>query len=142
MSKAQNGNQVKVHYTGTLSDGSIFDSSKGGEPLAFELGAGQMIPGFEQAVLGMEQGQVVTAEIPAEEAYGQRREDMMVAFPKSDFPDHISPELGMELTLQDQEGHPINVVVSEISEGKVLLDANHPLAGQDLTFEIELVEIA
>ncbi len=141
MSVAKNGQSVKVHYTGKLVDGSVFDSSQGREPLAFTIGQGQMIPGFEQAVMGMTVGEVKETNIPCNEAYGERSNDLMVEVPKAQVPNDITPEVGMQLAINDgNRSRP--VVVAAVDEEKIVLDANHPLAGKDLTFEIELVEIS
>jgi FKBP-type peptidyl-prolyl cis-trans isomerase 2 len=142
MSIASKGNSVKVHYTGRLEDGTVFDSSQNREPLQFTLGDGNMIKGFDAAVHGMEIGQEITVTIPSEEAYGEKREDMMIDIPRAQVPEHIQPEVGMELTLQTQEGHPMPVKVVHLDEEKIILDANHPLAGEDLIFDITLVEIS
>jgi len=140
MSIAKSGHAVKVHYTGKLGDGSIFDSSIGGDPLAFTLGLGQMIPGFEQTVLGMVVGEVREALIPAKEAYGERTDELMVDVPIHQVPADITPHVGMQLEINDgNRSRP--VVVTYVDKDKIVLDANHPLAGQDLNFEIELVEI-
>lgn len=139
---AENGNNVKVHYTGKLQDGTVFDSSEGRDPLAFTLGAGQMIVGFEKAVLGMSVGDKTTAEIPATEAYGERNEQLIMPFPKDKFPKDMEVSVGMPLTMQNQDGQPIPVTVVEIKETEIMLDANHQLAGKDLIFDIEVVEIA
>ncbi|MEO1023800.1 MAG: peptidylprolyl isomerase [Bacteroidota bacterium] len=141
MSTVQQGDTVKVHYTGTLTDGSVFDSSIQREPLEFTLGQGQLIPGFEQTVLGMEVGDKATTEIPAKDAYGEVREELTMKANKTDLPPDLTPELGMQLQLSQPNGQPVPVIISEIEEETVTLDANHPLAGKDLTFEIELVEI-
>ena len=142
MSQAKSGDTVKIHYTGTLDDGSEFDSSAGREPLEFSLGAGQVIAGFDSAVDGMTVGDSKTVTMPAGEAYGERHEQMIQQVPKSALPDDMKPEVGMQLQSQDPDGQIINVVVSEVSDDTVTLDGNHPLAGQALTFAIELVEIA
>ena len=141
MSQAKQGDTVKVHYTGKLQDGNVFDSSVNREPLQFTLGAGNMIPGFEQAVQGMNVGDKKTAEIPSEQAYGEKREDMIISVPRENVPGDIQPEVGQQLAIQQQEGQQVPVTVTEVTEEKVVLDANHPLAGKDLVFEIELVEI-
>ncbi|WP_138430007.1 FKBP-type peptidyl-prolyl cis-trans isomerase [Fodinibius saliphilus] len=142
MSKVKDGDTVKVHYTGTLTEeGTVFDSSEDREPLEFTLGEGQLIPGFEQAVIGMEVGDDTTVEIESEDAYGQRREDLELEVAKSDLPDNIEPQVGMQLQMQQQEnGQAIPVQITAVEDEFVKLDANHPLAGKDLTFEIELVE--
>lgn len=140
MSGAKQGDKVKVHYTGRLKDGTVFDSSENREPLEFTLGNGQMIPGFEKAVDGMDVGEERTAEIVADEAYGQRQDNMVVNVPKEQVPPDIKPEVGQQLAI-NREGQNIPVVVADVTESEVILDANHPLAGKDLVFEIKLVEI-
>jgi len=138
---AETGDTVSVHYTGTLGDGEVFDTSAGGEPLEFTLGTGQVIPGFEQAVTGMQVGESVTVTIPADEAYGQPRDDLILEVDRNELPPTIDPETGMQLQMTRTDGGIMIVTVTEVTETTVTLDANHPLAGQDLTFEIELVEI-
>jgi len=142
MSVASKGDAVKVHYTGRLQNGTVFDSSANREPLSFVLGDGNMIKGFDAAVHGMSIGQEITVTIPCAEAYGEKRDDMMLDIPMEQVPPHIQPELGMELTLQNQMGQPVPVKVVFMDEVKITLDANHPLAGEDLIFDITLVEIA
>ncbi len=142
MSQAKQGDTVKVHYTGTLDDGTIFDSSAGQEPLEFTLGNGQIIPGFEQAVMGMHAGDTKMVNIPSGEAYGVHREDLMLLVEPSMFPPEITPEIGQHLQLRQQNGTIFDAFVADISEAGITLDANHPLAGHDLTFEIQLLEIA
>lgn len=139
--QAKKGDAVQVHYTGKLEDGEVFDTSQSREPLAFTLGDGNMIKGFDTAVDGMTLGDKVTVKIPAAEAYGERREDMMVNVPVEQVPADIKPEVGMSLTLQGGNGQPMPVTVVGIDAEKVTLDANHQLAGQDLVFDIELVKI-
>ncbi|MFA0961330.1 peptidylprolyl isomerase [Roseivirga sp. BDSF3-8] len=141
MSGAKQGDKVKVHYTGKLQDGTVFDSSENRDPLEFTLGNGQMIPGFEQAVNGMAIGDEKTAEIAADDAYGQRQDNMMVRVPKEQVPSDIQPEVGQQLAI-NQGGQNIPVVVTEVTEAEVVLDANHPLAGKDLVFDIKLMEIS
>ncbi|PRY85264.1 FKBP-type peptidyl-prolyl cis-trans isomerase [Mongoliibacter ruber] len=141
MSIASKGDAVKVHYTGKLNDGTVFDSSANREPLQFTLGDGNMIKGFDAAVQGMEIGQEKSVTIPSVEAYGEKRDDMMLDIPLTQVPPHIKPEIGMELSLQNQQGQPVPVRVVGVDEEKIILDANHPLAGQDLIFDITLVEI-
>jgi FKBP-type peptidyl-prolyl cis-trans isomerase 2 len=141
MSIASKGNAVKVHYTGRLNDGTVFDSSENRDPLQFTLGDGNMIKGFDAAVYGMQEGEEKVITIPCLEAYGEKREDMMVDIPKEQVPPHIQPEVGMELSLQNQAGQPVPVKVVHVDEEKIILDANHPLAGQDLIFDIKLVAI-
>lgn len=141
MTEAKNGDKVKVHYTGKLINGMEFDSSAGREPLEFTVGAGQMIKGFDAAIPGMKVGDKKTIEIPPQEAYGERSEEAMVEFPKENIPEDLKMEVGMQLSLRDQAGRPIPVVVKEIREEVVVLDANHFLAGETLVFDIELMEI-
>lgn len=141
MASAKPGDTVKVHYTGRLEDGTIFDSSVQREPLAFQLGAGQIIPGFEKAVEGLEPGQKTTTRIPAAEAYGPHSEDAMLKVQRSQMPPEIQPEVGQQLQMQQDNGQPITVRVVEVDESTVMLDANHPLAGKNLEFEIELVAV-
>lgn len=141
MSVASKGNAVKVHYTGRLNDGTVFDSSENRDPLQFTLGDGNMIKGFDAAVHGMQTGEEKSVTIPYLEAYGEKKDDMMMDIPKDQVPPHIQPEVGMELSLQNQAGQPVPVKVVHVDEEKITLDANHPLAGQDLIFDIKLVEI-
>lgn len=143
LSKVKEGDTVKVHYTGKLDDGSVFDTSREREePLEFTLGQGQLIPGFEKAVEGMNIGDSTTVEIPTDEAYGERRDDLELEISRDELPDNIEPEVGMQLQMQQQEnGRAIPVQITEVNDDTVKLDANHPLAGKDLTFDIELVEI-
>jgi peptidylprolyl isomerase len=141
MAKAKNGDVVKVHYTGKLEDGTVFDSSSGREPLEFTLGEGQVITGFEEAVLGMTLGERRTAKVEAEKGYGPRREEMVVDVDRKQFPDNIDPSVGQRLEIRQPEGQTVMVTVVDISEGKVTLDANHPLAGRMLEFEIQLLDI-
>lgn len=142
MPQAKNGDTVRVHYHGKLTDGSTFDSSEGREPLEFKVGSGQVIKGFDDAVADMEVGTKKTVTIPVSEAYGVRNDQMIMEYPLTDFPDDIKPEAGMQLHMSDDGGNVFPVSVLEVKEQSVVLDANHPLAGQDLVFEIELVEIA
>lgn len=137
----ENGQKVKIHYTGTLDDGSQFDSSAGRDPLEFEMGAGMVIPGFEKGVEGMEVGEKKNIHIPAEEAYGERREDMVMQFERSQLPEDLEPAVGMGLQMQGPEGQPVPVTVTAVDEDNITIDANHQLAGQNLNFELELVEV-
>jgi peptidylprolyl isomerase len=138
---ARNGDTVQVHYTGKLADGTVFDSSVGREPLEFTLGAGQVIPGFEKAVLGMKVGEKKTVTIPADEAYGPRRDELAAEVPREKLPSGTTPAVGQQLLMREPDGSEIVVTITEISDDTVTIDANHPLAGKDLTFEIELVKI-
>ncbi|MCM2466264.1 FKBP-type peptidyl-prolyl cis-trans isomerase [Methanoculleus oceani] len=141
MAQAKEGDTVKVHYTGKLEDGTVFDTSDERDPLEFTIGGGQIIRGFEQAVVGMEPGDIKTTTIPPEEAYGPRREDMTLTVEREQFPEEINPEPGQQLQVQQPDGRAAVVTVSDVSESTVTLDANHPLAGQPLTFDIRLVDI-
>ncbi len=171
MAQAKTGDKVKVHYTGTLEDGSVFDSSEEGcaeqpeehscgcsskkkdidtgcgcdghasEPMEFVIGAGQLIPKFEAAVIGLEPGQSVTVSICADDAYGQRAEEMVAVIERSEIPAEINPEPGHQMEVILQDGSPMPVLVTEVTDTTITLDGNHPLAGRDLTFAIRLVEI-
>ena len=142
MAQAKNGDTVTVHYTGRLEDGTVFDSSVDRDPLQFTLGEGLLIPGFEQAVLGMSAGESKTAEVSADQAYGPHREEMVVDIDRQEFPPHFQPKVGQQLQIPQSEGRVTRLIVTDVSEQKVTLDANHPLAGRDLTFDINLLEIA
>lgn len=137
---AENGKTLLVHYTGTLKDGTVFDSSREREPLEFVLGSGMLIPGFEKAVLGKAAGDVVTTEIPAAEAYGEHIDELVGVVPRSDIPEDITPEVGMMLQVSTDQG-AMDVVISRVDDDEIELNGNHPLAGKDLVFEIEIVEI-
>ena len=141
--QAKVGDTVSVLYTGTLDDGEIFDSSElhGGEPLEFTIGAGQMIPGFEQAAIGMSVGESKTVLIAAADAYGPYHEELVIVVDWDQFPEGFEVEVGDQLQMQQADGQIVIVTVLEVSESGVTVDANHPLAGKDLTFEIQLVEI-
>lgn len=141
MQKAKQGDKVKVHYTGKLLDGEQFDSSKGREPLEFTVGAGQMIKGFDDAIPGMSVGDKKTINIAPENAYGEKNKDAIIEFPKENIPADMKLEVGMQLQLRDQDGRPVPVTVAEIKDDIIILDANHMLAGKELVFDIELVEI-
>jgi peptidylprolyl isomerase len=141
MQQAKEGDVVKVHYTGKLTSGELFDSSTDREPLEFTIGAGQMIKGFDAALPGMLVGDKKTINIPAADAYGERSEEAIINFPKENVPPDMKLEPGMTLTLSNQAGQPIPVVVIELTDDAVILDANHFLAGKDLIFDIELMEI-
>jgi peptidylprolyl isomerase len=141
MQTVKNGDTVSVHYHGKLSDGTTFDSSEGRDPLEFKVGGGQVIKGFDDAVLDMKVGDKKTVNIPVEHAYGERSNDMMMEYPKTEFPADMTPEVGMELHMSDNQGNVFPVVIADVQGETVILDANHPLAGKDLTFEIEVVGI-
>lgn len=141
MQEVKSGDVVRVHYTGKLTNGEQFDSSVGREPLEFTVGAGQMIQGFDAAMPGMTVGEKKSINILPEDAYGPRMEEAIIAFPKENVPPEMVLEPGMPLTLQNQAGQPVPVIVVEVKEDVIILDANHFLAGQELVFDIELVEI-
>jgi peptidylprolyl isomerase len=141
MQQVKNGDKVKVNYHGKLTNGDTFDSSEGRAPLEFEVGAGMVIKGFDDGVTGMSTGEKKTLNIPYDEAYGPRNPEMIIEFPKDKFPADMPLEIGLPLMMSGAEGEQFQVVVSLIKDASVLLDANHPLAGQDLIFDIELVEI-
>lgn len=166
MAQAKSGDRVKVHYTGTLEDGSVFDSSESPalelsndhccgkneesgcgcsghaeEPMEFVIGAGQLIPKFESAVIGLEPGQSISVHIPADDAYGQYADEMVAVIERSEIPADINPEPGHQMEVILENGSPMPVLVTEVTDTTITLDANHPLAGRDLTFDIRLVEI-
>jgi peptidylprolyl isomerase len=141
MQQAQAGDVVKVHYTGKLADGEQFDSSVGREPLEFTVGAGQMIKGFDAAMPGMTVGEKKTINIAPADAYGERTDEAIIQFPKENVPADMQLEAGMQLTLSNQHGQPVPVIVVEVKEDVIVLDANHFLAGKELIFDIELVSI-
>lgn len=141
MQQVKNGDTVKVHYYGRLANGDTFDSSEGREPLEFEVGGGMVIKGFDDGVMGMKPGEKKTVNIPVDDAYGPKNDEMVIEFPKDRFPDDMEPEVGMPLTMSDGSGQNFSVIIKEVRDDSVVLDANHPLAGEDLTFDLELVEI-
>jgi len=141
MTQVKTGDTVHIHYTGTLNDGTKFDSSEGREPLSFEVGSGQIIPGLDSAIPGMTVGDKKTVNVACDEAYGQVNPEMTQAVPRADIPADIPLETGTRLQMQTQNGQVIPVTVTAVDDSTVTLDANHPLAGQDLTFDIELVKI-
>jgi peptidylprolyl isomerase len=141
MTQVKVGDTVRIHYTGTLNDGSTFDSSEGRDPLQFEVGSGQIIPGLDKELPGMAVGDKKTVNIPAAEAYGEKNPQMQQAIPREQIPANIPLELGMRLQMQTPEGQVIPVTVASVDEQTVTLDANHPLAGKDLTFDFEVVSI-
>ncbi|MGC9320297.1 MAG: FKBP-type peptidyl-prolyl cis-trans isomerase [Armatimonadota bacterium] len=142
MAQASDGDTVKVHYTGKLEDGTVFDSSREREPIEFTIDEGEVIPGFEDAVRGMEEGETRTVEIAPEQGYGPRQENAIFEVQRDQIPDEIEPEVGMQLQVQGQDRQPFAARVAEVGDETVTLDANHPLAGETLTFDLELVEIA
>lgn len=141
MTDVKTGDVVRLHYTGTLTDGSVFDSSQGRDPLEFEVGSGQIIPGLDAALPGMSVGEQKVVEVPCDMAYGPHHPQGRQPVPRSQIPPDMDVALGMQLEMRTPEGQSMPVTVVELSEAEVVLDANHPLAGKDLTFAIELVEI-
>lgn len=141
MNQAKSGDTVKIHYKGTLDDGTVFDSSEGRDPLSFTLGSGQVIAGFDEAVSGMSIGEKQSVNIPADKAYGQRNKEMIFEAPRSQVPPDITPEVGQQLQMGGPNGEVIVVVVKEVTDEHIKLDANPPLAGKDLNFDIELIAI-
>lgn len=141
MNRAKTGDKVKVHYTGKFQDGSVFDSSREQQPIEFTIGSGRLIPGFEEGVIGMETGGTKTITVSPEEAYGPRSENLQVDVKNSDLPADTDPLIGEQYLIRQQEGNDLVVTVTDINDDMVTLDANHPLAGKTLTFDIELVEI-
>lgn len=139
--QAKTGDTVSVHYTGRLADGEVFDSSEGHEPLSFVVGAKQVIEGFENGVMGMSVGDKKTIEIKSDEAYGERIEGLAQAVPRESLRMDVEPEIGMSFMIQTPDGQQMPVAITEITEETITLDANHPLAGKDLTFDIEVVAI-
>lgn len=142
MSQAKKGDSVKIHYTGTLADGTVFDSSAGRDPLGFTLGGGQVIVGFEEAVLGMAIGDRKTVTIPSQKAYGEKNEELVIEVPRNQVPPDLNPEVDQKLQMGGPNGELVVVTVVAVTEEVVVLDANPPLAGKDLTFELELVAIS
>lgn len=141
MAQAQKGQQVRVHYTGKLDDGTVFDSSAGGDPLTFTLGSGEVIPGFDSGVTGLTPNETRTVKIPAKEAYGAHEPGMVVEIPKTELPPHLKLKMGQRVQMKGPNGGAIVVMVVAESETSLTFDGNHPLAGKDLTFDLQLVEI-
>lgn len=141
MQEVKSGDTVKVHYHGQLADGTTFDSSEGREPLEFKVGSGSVIAGFDSGVTGMKVGEKKTVNIPVDDAYGPKQDDLLMEFPIDQFPPDMKPEPGMQLNMSNGQGQNFPVVIKEVGDKTVLLDANHPLAGEHLTFDLELVDI-
>lgn len=141
MTEVKTGDTVRIHYTGTLSDGTTFDSSDGRDPLEFTVGSGDIIPGLDAALPGMATGDKKTVEVPADQAYGHPDPNAKQAVPRADIPEDIPLDIGTQLQVQTPQGQVMPVTVAEVNESEVILDANHPLAGRDLTFAIELVSV-
>ncbi len=141
MPEAKNGDKVKVHYTGKLDDGTVSDSSEGREPLEFQVGSGSVIAGFDSAVSGMQEGETRSTHIPADQAYGPYHDEMVMVVPRDQLPPDLEPEVGQVLQVSTQNGEDFMVRITDVTGDQVTLDANHPLAGQDLNFDIQLVQI-
>ncbi len=141
MAVAKKGDKVKIHYKGTLVDGDVFDSSEGKDPLQFTIGSGEVIVGFDEAVMGLEVGEKRSVIVPVEKAYGERKKELVIAVPMNQVPPDLELELGLDLEMGGAEGEILRVKVVEITEDVVTLDANPPLAGEELMFDVELVEI-
>lgn len=141
MTQVKSGDKVRVHYHGRLSDGTTFDTSEGREPLEFLVGSGQVIKGFDDAITTMKVGEKKTVVIPVEDAYGEGSPENVVEYPLDQFPEDMQPEIGLELHMSDNDGNNFPVVIKEIKDTVVILDANHALSGKELTFDLELVEI-
>jgi len=141
MASAKPGDTVHVHYTGRLDDGSVFDTSEGREPLEFVLGTGTVIPGFEEAVSGLSIGDEASTRIPPEQAYGLRSEDLVLTVPRESFPEGVTPQVGQRFEMAGADGQRTPVVVTSVESDVVQIDANHPLAGRSLSFELKLVKI-
>ena len=141
MARAKHGDTVKAHYTGRLVNGEVFDTSKEGQPLEFTIGKGDVIPGFEKGVIGIEVGRTKTITVPPEEAFGQRSEELIVDVEKTALPEHIKPAIGEQLQIRQKDGNLIKATIKDMNEDTVTLDANHPLAGMELIFNILLVAV-
>lgn len=141
MTAVAEGSKVKVHYTGTFDDGEVFDSSRQADPLAFEVGAGEVIPGFEQAVVGMQVGDNKKIRLEEDEAYGPYNEEMIIDADPSQFDEGLDPQVGQQFQTQTQDGTPLLLTVIDKDEEKIKLDANHPMAGKALNFDLEIVEV-
>jgi peptidylprolyl isomerase len=142
MTPAKQGDTVSVHYTGKLVDGTIFDTSRSRQPLRFTIGQGKVIAGFEQAVVGMVAGDSKTATIPADQAYGPHRDDMIITMERSKLPEGLVPQVGQRLELTQMDDSTVLVTITDVGDTSMTLDANHPLSGKDLIFDIEVVEIS
>lgn len=141
MTQAKPGDTLYLHYKGTLDDGTVFDSSEGRDPLSFELGSGQIIPGLDVGVTGMEVGEKRTVRVEAADAYGEHHPERVQVIDRTNVPDHVPTDIGTQLQVQTQDGQTMNVVIVKATDDQLFLDANHPLAGKALTFAVELVKI-
>jgi len=142
VAQAKEGDEVQVHYTGKLEDGTVFDTSEDGDPLSFTIGENRVIPGFEEAVTGMEPGDSKTTEVEPEQAYGEHRDDMVMEMERDQIPQDVDPEVGQQLQLRLENGQTVPVLITALGEDTVTIDANHPLAGRKLLFDIELVDVS
>lgn len=142
MTQAKSGDTIKLNYIGRLGDGSVFDTTENRQPLQFVLGQDRLIKGFEEAVVGMNPGESKTVELQPEDAYGPRRDEMVLAIDRATLPQDVQPQVGQKIQLQTQEGQPVEAAVTGVTESNITVDANHPLAGRPLTFEIHLLEVA
>jgi len=142
VAQAKEGDEVQVHYTGKLEDGTVFDTSQDGEPLSFTIGENRVIPGFESAVVGMEPGDSKTTEIEPDQAYGEHRDDMVMELDRDQIPEDVEPDVGQQLQLRLENGQTVPVLITALGEETVTIDANHPLAGRTLIFEIEVVDVS
>ena len=140
MTQVRRGDNVKVHYTGTLNDGTVFDSSAGREPLSFAVGSGQVIAGFDEAVIGMQVGESKEVHIPVDKAYGERKEEMVMQVPIAQVPPDLQPEIGLRLEMGGVNGEIVRVMITAITDSHITLDANPPLAGKELNFSLQLIE--
>ena len=140
MKQAQKGDTVKVHFKGTLDDGTVFADSKGGDPVQFTIGEGALIPGFEEETVGMSEGEQKSVRLEAERAFGHKRDELISTVPRKAIPDNIDLSVGLQLQMNSSSGQPVQVVVTDVAEDEITIDANPPLAGHPLTFDIELVE--
>lgn len=141
MAEAKKGDTVHIHYTGRLQDGTVFDSSREREPISFELGAQKVIPGFEKLVEGMAPGDTKTGTITPEDGYGERRDDMVMDVDRESLPDEIDPEVGQQLQMHTQQGQAVPVQIAKVEDDHITVDANHPLAGRTLEFDVEVIEV-
>lgn len=141
MPQAKKADTVTIHYTGKLEDGTVFATSRGDKPLSFKIGNQEIIPGLEEAIVGMSPGQTKTADVPAESGFGPRRDDRVVTVERSNFPAHIEPKTGQVLEIPQPNGPKIVATITQVTEAEVTVDANHPLAGKKLFFDVELIKI-